>query len=134
MYDPALKGRIRMRKATLTLLALLLLAVSIEVEGKTGFSGTYTINGLNPGVGAYNGTLTIKPHGQVYDVAWSIANAHYSGVGIVVNDTLSVAYTAADRSWLGVMAYRQRADGSLEGRWAVQGRAGAPGTETAVRK
>lgn len=46
-------------------------------------------------------------------------------MGLVVNDTLSVAYTGGDRSWLAVIAYKQRPDGALEGKWAVQG----PGRE-----
>jgi len=122
-----------MRKTALSFLAILIL-VSSPVQARTAFSGTYGITGVNPGVGAYSGTLTITARGDVYDVYWSIANTHYSGVGVVVNDTLSVAYSAPDHSWLGVMAYRSLPNGRLEGKWAVQGRAGAPGTETAIRK
>lgn len=120
-----------MRRLTM---ALLLVLLAFSLHAKTGFSGTYTVNGNNPGVGPYKGTLTITPRGEVYDVYWSINNVAYSGVGIVVNDVLSVGYTGADRSWLGVIAYRQNASGALEGKWAVQGRAGKPGSETAVRK
>ncbi len=123
-----------MRKSSLVILGLLVLVISLSLSAKPAFSGSYTINGNNPGVGPYKGTLTITARGDVYDVSWAIGNLQYSGVGLVVNDTLSVAYSAADRSWIGVIAYRQRADGSLEGKWAVQGRAGKPGSETAVRK
>lgn len=123
-----------MRKSRLVVLGLLVLVISLSLSAKPAFSGSYTINGNNPGVGPYKGTLTITARGDVYDVYWAIGNLQYSGVGLVVNDTLSVAYSSADRSWIGVIAYRQRADGSLEGKWAVQGRAGKPGSETAVRK
>jgi hypothetical protein len=123
-----------MKRNAAAALTVLLLLASLPVQAKTAFSGTYNINGMNPGVGAYKGTLTITARGDVYDVYWAIGNLHYTGVGVVVNDTLSVAYSAADKSWLGVIAYRARSDGSLEGKWAVQGRAGAPGSETAVRK
>ena len=123
-----------MRKSILIVLGLLVLAAAAPLSAKTAFSGTYTINGNNPGVGPYSGTLTITASGDVYNVYWAIGNLQYSGVGLVVNDTLAVAYSGADRSWLGVIAYRARPDGSLEGKWAVQGRAGKPGTETAVRK
>lgn len=123
-----------MRRGTLAALALLMVVASIPADAKTVFSGTYAVSGSNPGVGPYKGTLMIVPRGDVYDVAWQIGNLTYAGVGVVVNDTLAVAYTGADRSWMGVIAYRARADGSLEGKWAVQGRAGKPGTETAVRK
>ena len=123
-----------MRKSRLVALVLLVLAVSLPLQAKVAFSGTYSINGSNPGVGPYKGTLTITARGDVYDVYWAIGKLQYSGVGVVVNDTLSVAYSDASRGWIGVIAYRQRADGSLEGKWAVQGRAGKPGSETAVRK
>ena len=123
-----------MAKMKLPLFAILLLIVAFSVQAKSAFTGTYTVKGVNPGVGAYSGTLTITARGDVYDVYWTIANAQYSGVGVVVNDTLSIAYSAADHSWLGVMAYRKTSDKTLDGHWAVQGRAGAPGTETAVRK
>jgi hypothetical protein len=114
--------------------ASLLLLLALSLSAKTGFSGTYTVNGTNPGVGPYKGTLTITPRGEVYDVYWAIGNQQYGGVGIVTNDVLSVGYTGGDRSWLGVIAYKQNASGNLEGRWAVAGRQGKPGTETAVRK
>lgn len=123
-----------MRKSNLVALVLLVIAVSLPLQAKVAFSGTYSINGSNPGVGPYKGTLTITARGDVYDVYWAIGKLQYSGVGVVVNDTLSVAYSDASRGWIGVIAYRQRADGSLEGKWAVQGRAGKPGSETAVRK
>jgi len=123
-----------MRRAVIAFFAVALLFAGLSMQGKTGFSGTYSVNGTNPGVGAYTGKLTITPRGDVYDVSWWIAKQHYTGVGIVVNDTLSVSYTGGDRSWLGIAAYRQRADGSLDGRWAVQGGAAVLGTEIATRK
>lgn len=123
-----------MRRLIFVLFAAALLFAGLSVQAKSGFSGTYSVSGTNPGVGAYTGTLTIVPKGDVYDVRWSIANEKYTGVGIVVNDTLSVAYTGGDRSWMGVAAYRQRSDGTLDGRWAVQGGATTPGTEIATRK
>ena len=121
-----------MRKS-LVVLGLLLVA-SLPLHAKTSFSGTYAVSGINPGVGPYSGTLTVVARGEVYDVMWVIGNVQYSGIGVVVNDVLSVAYIAADRSWMGVIVYRQRLDGSLEGKWAVQGCPGRPGTEAAVRK
>jgi hypothetical protein len=122
-----------MRRIVVGSLFLVLLAV--VVSGKPAFSGTYAITGSNPGVGPYKGTLTIAPRGDVYDVHWSIAGQQYVGVGVVVNDTLAVTYSGAtDRSWSGVIAYRQRADGALEGRWTLLGGKPKTGSETAVRK
>ena len=123
-----------MRKSALVFLCVVVLLASVSAFGKTAFSGTYNVNGTNPGVGAYKGTLTIVARGDVYDVHWAIAGTQYGGVGIANGDTLSVAYTGDDRSWFGVATYRQRPDGSLEGKWAVAGGSAKPGTETAVRK
>jgi hypothetical protein len=122
-----------MRKLSALILVGLLSAAVLPVQAKSGFSGTYAVRGSNPGAGPYRGTLTITPRGDVYDVYWVIGGARYAGVGVAVNDTLAVAYTGSDRTYMGVMNYRQRGDGSLDGRWAVQGNARV-GTETATRK
>jgi hypothetical protein len=123
-----------MRKSRPVVFVLLVLALTIPMYAKAAWTGTYSVNGSNPGVGPYKGTLTITARGDAYDVYWAIGNLQYAGVGIAAGDTLSVAYSDGSKSWIGVIAYRQRADGSLDGKWAVQGRAGKPGTETAVRK
>jgi hypothetical protein len=108
-----------------------LLFAALSVEARPGFSGTYNITGTNPGAGAYRGVLTITPRGDVYDVRWSIASLKYFGVGIVVNDTLSVAYTDSNHTFFGV-ASCQRSGGSLDGRWAVAGGPAVTGTEIAT--
>ena len=123
-----------MRRVAIVLFTVAVLCASFSMQARYGWSGTYSVAGTNPGVGAYSGKLTITPRGDVYDVSWWIAKEHYTGVGIVVNDTLSVAYTGGDHSWFGVASYRQRSDGTLDGRWAVQGGASVPGTEIATRR
>lgn len=126
-----------MRLRVLGALVLLALALTLAapLAGKPAFSGTYAVNGVNPGVGAYKGTLTIAPRGDVFDVHWTIGGVQYVGVGVVVNDTLAITYSGAkDRSWSGVMGYRQRADGALEGRWTLLGGKAKTGSETAVRR
>jgi hypothetical protein len=125
---------VEMRRVMVISIIVLLLATTVLAAGRA-FSGSYAVNGTNPGAGAYQGVLTITARGGVYDVVWTIGKAQYVGVGVVVNDTLAVSYTgAADRSWTGVAAYRQRADGSLDGRWAILGGSTTIGTETAVRR
>jgi len=121
-----------MRRTTLVLLAVSILFVSASLEAKPGWSGTYFVNGSNPGVGVYKGTLNITPRGEVYDVRWSIAGLRYTGVGIVVNDTLSVAYTDANHSFIGVASYT-REGGTLYGHWAVASGT-MMGSETATRR
>lgn len=122
-----------MRRITLLLLSVCFLFAAGAAQAQSGFSGTYSITGTNPGVGAYQGTLMITPRGDVYEVRWSIANMKYTGVGIVVNDTLSVAYTDGNLSFIGVAAYRHRRGGYLDGQWAVKGGT-TLGTETALRR
>jgi hypothetical protein len=125
----------RMRNsAVLFLCALVLVALSVPVFGKTAFSGSYNITGTNPGVGAYRGALSISARGEVYDVVWNVGGVSYSGIGIANGDTLSVAYTGGDRTWFGVVTYKARPNGTLDGRWAVAGATPRLGTETAVRK
>ena len=120
-----------MRRLGLVLVGLLVLA-SLSLHGKSGFSGVYSIKGTNPGAGKYTGTLTISPRGDIYAVHWAIGNTQFAGIGVAVNDTLSVAYS--NGTYTGVMAYRQRADGALDGKWAVYGGKTQLGTETATRK
>ncbi|HKR62728.1 MAG TPA: fibronectin-binding protein [Thermoanaerobaculia bacterium] len=116
------------------LVLVLLLAAALPLAAKSAFSGVYAVNGTNPGAGPYKGTLTIAPRGDIYDVAWSIGNAKYGGVGVVSGDTLSVAYSDGSGKWMGVVAYRARPDGTLDGKWAVYGGNTKTGTETATRK
>ena len=124
-----------MRRAFVGILVLSVVMIAALVSGKPAFSGTYAVTGTNPGAGPYKGTLTIAPRGDVYDVHWIVAGVQYVGVGVVVNDTLAVTYSeATNRTWSGVMAYRQRADGALEGRWTLLGGKPKLGTEVAVRK
>jgi hypothetical protein len=121
-----------MRKLAL-ILGCLLVVLALPLHAKSAFSGTYSIKGMNPGVGAYTGTVTITPRGDIYDVVWVIGAARYGGVGVVNGEMLSVAYAPADYSFMGVMSYTPRANG-LDGKWAVYGGKTKTGSETATRK
>lgn len=120
-----------MRK--LALVAACLLLIALPLSAKSAFSGVYSIKGTNPGVGAYTGTLTISPRGEIYDVLWVVGAMKYGGVGIVNGNTLSVAYAPADYKFMGVVSYTATPNG-LEGKWAVYGGQAKLGTETAKRK
>jgi hypothetical protein len=121
-----------MRKLALVV-ACLLLVVALPLSAKSAFSGVYSIKGTNPGVGAYTGTLTISPRGEIYDVLWVVGSMKYGGVGVVNGETLSVAYAPADYKFMGVVSYVASPKG-LEGKWAVYGGQAKTGTETATRK
>lgn len=119
------------RRFALVLLSFCFLFAAFSAQARAGFGGTYNVTGTNPGVGGYRGVLTITPRGEVYDVRWTIANLKYFGVGVVVNDTLSVAYSDANHTFFGVAAY-VHSGGSLDGRWTVAGGAAVTGTELAT--
>jgi hypothetical protein len=116
-----------------TLIVLVFQFIATSAFARSGFSGVYHVTGTNPGAAGerYQGTLTISSRGDAYELHWAIANDEFHGVGIVVNNTLCVAYTAGDR--VGVVGYRQRSDGSLEARWTVEGLEQL-GTELAERQ
>ena len=61
-----------MRRVAIVFFAIVLLCAGFSMQGRTGWSGTYSVAGMNPGVGAYTGTLRIAPRGDVYDVSWTI--------------------------------------------------------------
>ena len=124
-----------MRRTRTIFFTLLISLIATSAFAGPRFSGVYRVTGTNPGAEAdaepYKGALTISARGDGYEVHWAIANDEFSGVGIVVNDTLCVAYAAGDR--VGVVAYRQRSDGSLDGRWTIAG-SDQLGTEQAIRQ
>jgi hypothetical protein len=92
------------------------------------------VTGINPdGKGRYEGTLTLRPRGQVYEAQWSVGGGGFEGVGVVVGGNLSVGYWASDKSWTGVVVYKVGADNSLSGVWAGLG-ATRTGTEQAFRR
>jgi hypothetical protein len=133
VYDVHFTRKEHLMRKLASILVCAILFIALPLSAKTAFSGTYSIKGTNPGVGPYTGTLTISPRGGIYDVQWVIGTLRYGGVGVVAGDTLSVAYTGTDKSFIGVIAYTARANG-LDGKWAIYGGATKPGTEVATRK
>ena len=45
-----------MRRIAIVLFAIALLCAGFSMQARSGWSGTYSVNGTNPGVGAYTGT------------------------------------------------------------------------------
>ncbi len=102
-----------------------------DLDGPAGLSGTYRITrGKNPDGSSYTGSVTIKPHGKLYQLAWSIPGTSYAGVGILKGDVLSVGWGSG--SVPGVVAYAVGAQ-SLDGVWANPGDT-SQGSERLERK
>ena len=124
-----------MTRAFAVLALLAMLSPMAAAQSRDPFEGTFRITGVNPdGQGRYEGTLTLRPQGQVYEAYWSVGPGEFEGVGVVVGGNLSVGYWADDKSWTGVVVYKVDGDGqTLSGVWAALG-ATRTGTEKAVRQ
>ena len=100
--------------------AVVATALMWSTAAYAGPEGTYTIAGTNPGgSGAYKGTVNVVATGKVYEVVWNIANATYTGVGVLTDSDFSVAYYGTNLT--GVAVYREQPDGAWKGVWAVKG-------------
>ena len=83
-------------------------------------TGTYQLSGAYSkwGGDAYEGDVTIYPQGENYVVEWFQRHRKIKeGIGILCNDTLSVAYQDMQGRFWGVAIYKLKKDGELEGRW-----------------
>ena len=83
--------------------------------------GTYNLSGGNSFWGSsYEGEVVICPNGENYRVIWKIGTSQTQvGVGVLQGDILSVAFTDLSKpSFWGVISYRVKPFGELEGKWA----------------
>lgn len=88
-----------------------------NLEGPEGLSGTYSITSAKNAAGnPYTGKVAITKNGETYAVNWTLPNESYSGVGILVGDTLVVGW--GQGSEFGTVIYAQ--DGAnFKGKWAA---------------
>jgi len=118
------------------MLQILLLSISAAIpQGQVApvnLGGRYNVVGTNPGGSEYRGTLTITPHGGVYQFRWN-TGAQYDGVGVRNGKMIAVAFVNGNYdSGCGVVDYVVEPDGTLQGKWGYWGKSGA-GTERAKR-
>lgn len=91
-----------------------------SVAYAAGPEGQFIVTGTDPGnTGSYGGTVNVVAKGKAYDVVWKIGNARFTGVGVYTDRDFSVAYYGSNLT--GVAVYRQQADGTWNGVWAVKG-------------
>jgi len=87
-----------------------------SLEGPEGLEGTYTITaGKNTSGKPYGGKVAIAKNGETYTVKWTLPNESYSGVGILVGNTMVVGWGQDDG--FGVVIYGQDG-GNFKGKWA----------------
>ena len=73
------------------LAGLLLLAASPALA----IEGLYTVEGKNPGQpGGYKGEAQIKQTGRTYTIVWRIGEGQQIGTGILIDNVLSIVFTA----------------------------------------
>ena len=93
-------------------------------------SGTYRIvKATNPDGTTYDGSVTIKRNGAVWDVSWRLPKQTIRGAGLLEGDSFVVGFGEASA---GVMLYTPTPSG-LSGRWASVG-GSATGTEVLRRR
>jgi hypothetical protein len=92
--------------------------------------GTHSLTGTQPGgKGTYDGKLTIKASGSLYEVSWNVGSQSYQGIGLQVGTKLVVGWGMGDT--FGVVHYAVNGS-TARGQWAIPG-ATAPATENLRR-
>lgn len=79
-------------------------------------SGTYTVNGKNPGGAAYTGKLTVRAEGAAYRLTWD-TGSNLTGLAVQSGNVLAASFGAG----CGVVAYQKAGGGALNGNWIAEG-------------
>ncbi len=99
-------------------------------QARNSLDGAFQLVGSNPDGSQYQGTLTLIPQGDVWQLVWDIDGSTTDGVGINASDLFAAAYGGQG---CGVGLYSATADNSLSGVWAIWGNQNI-GTETAIKQ
>jgi hypothetical protein len=95
-------------------------------------TGMYDVTGTNPDQSPYSASLEVKRQGSVYQFHWVSGPTGFDGVGVVVDQTVGVAFTQGnDGSGCRVAQYKVTG-ATLNGLWGQWGLTNS-GTETAKR-
>lgn len=83
-------------------------------------TGSYALTGCNPdGTSYYYGEVIISPQGTNYNLQWKIGrNQAQTGVGVICDNVLAVAYQDNFGRDFGVVAFEIIDEGHLQGKWA----------------
>lgn len=91
-------------------------------------AGTYTVKGTNFSGSPYEGEakITISSN-STCEIVWQTGSTTSQGICMRDSDSFAAAYRLGDA--VGLVIYKIKDDGSLEGVWTIAGKSGA-GTET----
>ncbi|MCF3642513.1 hypothetical protein LXM94_21310 [Rhizobium sp. TRM95111] len=108
--------------------ALLGMAVTSPAAAQTVSAGTYSVEGTNLDGSAYDGTATITLTSDTTCVIeWTTGGTTSQGVCMLHDDAFAAGYVLEDA--VGLVVYKVRDGGVLDGAWTITGKDGA-GTET----
>ena len=97
-------------------------------NAQTVNAGTYSVEGTNLDGTAYEGTATITLSSDTTcTIEWQTGETTSQGVCMLHDDAFAAGYVLQDA--VGLIVYKVRANGVLEGVWTLTGQDGA-GTET----
>lgn len=97
-------------------------------NAQTVSAGTYSVEGTNLDGSSYAGTATITlTSDTTCTIEWSTGGTTSHGVCMLHDDAFAAGYVLQDS--VGLIVYKVRAGGVLEGVWTITGEDGA-GTET----
>jgi len=105
----------------LAVLSLLAWAGASASAQQADVSGTYVLEGANPGeAGHYRGEVSVERTDDTYQVRWKIGGQQYVGTGVLRDGGFAVVYLPAGQA-PGIAFYRIMPNGSLSGSWVGLG-------------
>lgn len=106
---------------------LFALGMALPAAAQTVNAGKYNVEGTNLDGSAYSGTAEITLASETTCVIeWDTAGVKSSGVCMLNGDAFAAAYILEEA--IGLIVYRVKDDGTLDGAWTITGKDGS-GTE-----
>ena len=106
---------------------LIVAAATAAAEDLGGLGGLYDAAGTNFNGSRYSGTVGILPTStSTCRIKWKIGASEYDGICMRSGDTFVATYRM--RNVAGLIAYKIKSDGSLDGTWTIADQKGT-GTE-----
>ena len=109
------------------ILAAAILAAGTISASAEDIGGNYTVYGTNFDGSHYKGTATISVKtSTTCEIEWTTGSTTSSGICMRNDDSFAAAYQLGKD--VGLVIYKQRSDGVLDGLWTIAGQDGS-GTE-----
>lgn len=107
--------------------SLVLIGLTVPVTAQTAIGGVYSVAGTNLNGTTYSGEAKITLTSETTcEIEWVTGDTTSIGICMRNDDSFSAAYRMGDV--IGLVIYKVRPDGSMDGLWTIAGNGGA-GTE-----